>query len=301
MFKRFLIISGIIIAIVVALFAWAVISFRRHPIETFDKMGRMYLRMTGGERHEIQVPSGRLVYWTVGEGPTVFLIHGANDQAGRWTKSVAILKDSYRFVIPDMPGHGDSDPATGPIRMDMLVDAVGALKAKESPDEAMVLVGNSLGGWVSMLYALDHPGDVRQLVLEDSGGISVDYKGPSLLPTTREEARAAFEATIVRTPVPDFIVDDFLRYAPTSPVARMMDENFAAYVVDDRLPELNVPTTLIWGEGDKLADLEYAARLKSMIAGAELHTIANCGHIPHNECASEFSALLDEALKKGTN
>lgn len=298
MFKRFLIVGGILVAVVFLGVAWLFISFRRSPIEMFEKMGRLHLKMTGGEKHQVEAPSGTLVYWTVGEGPTVFLIHGANDQAGRWSKSVALLKGSYRFVIPDMPGHGESDPATGAIRMEMLVEAVGALKAKESPDQPVVLVGNSLGGWVSMLYTLDHPDDVRQLVLEDSGGISVDYDGPSLLPTTREEARAAFEATIVRTPVPDFIVDDFLEYAPTSPVARMMDEKFEDYVVDDRLAELNVPTTLIWGEGDKLADLEYAGRLKSMIAGAELHTIARCGHVPHNECATEFSALLDDSLKK---
>jgi len=298
MFKRFLIVGGILVAVVFLGVAWLFISFRRSPIEMFEKMGRLHLKMTGGEKHQVEAPSGTLVYWTVGEGPTVFLIHGANDQAGRWSKSVALLKGSYRFVIPDMPGHGESDPATGAIRMEMLVEAVGTLKAKESPDQPVVLVGNSLGGWVSMLYTLDHPDDVRQLVLEDSGGISVDYDGPSLLPTTREEARAAFEATIVRTPVPDFIVDDFLEYAPTSPVARMMDEKFEDYVVDDRLAELNVPTTLIWGEGDKLADLEYAGRLKSMIAGAELHTIARCGHVPHNECATEFSALLDDSLKK---
>jgi pimeloyl-ACP methyl ester carboxylesterase len=299
MFKRFLVIGGILCAIAFAIVAWGIVSFRSHPIASLEKMSRLSLRLGGGEKHEIEVPTGRLVYWTVGKGPTVFLIHGANDQAGLWSKSVARLKDSYRFVMPDMPGHGESDPATGPITFEMLLDALEALKAKESPGEPVVVVGNSLGGWVAMLYALEHPGDVRQLILENSGGITVDYKGPALVPTTREEARAAFDATLAReTPIPDFILDDFVRRAPTSQIARMLGQNFEAYVVDDRLGELAVPTTLIWGEDDQVADLDVARRLQSMIAGSELRTIVRCGHIPHNECPDDFAKLLDEALKK---
>lgn len=297
MFKRFLIIGGILCAVVLAVAGWGLISFRSHPIASLEKMSRLSLRLGGGEKHSIDTPSGTLVYWTVGKGPTVFLIHGANDQAGLWSKSVARLKDSYRFVMPDMPGHGESDPATGPIRFEMMLSAIEALKAKESPDAPVAMVGNSLGGWVAMLYALDHPGDVGRLVLENSGGITVDYKGPSLLPTNREEARAAFDATLGReTPIPDFIVDDFVRRVPTSQIARMADENFGAYVVDDRLGELSIPTTLIWGEADEVADLEVARRLQSMIQGSQLRTIVGCGHIPHNECPDDFAKLLDEAL-----
>lgn len=299
MFKRFLVIGGTLCAIVLGLVAWGIVSFRSHPIASLEKMSRLSLRLGGGERNEVEAPSGRLVYWTVGKGPTVFLIHGANDQAGLWSKSVARLKDSYRFVMPDMPGHGESDPATGPITFAMMLDGLEALKAKESPEEPVVLVGNSLGGWVAMLYALDHAADVRQLILENSGGITVDYKGPPMLPTTREEARATFDAILAReTPIPDFILDDFVRRTPTSQIARMAGEDFAAYVVDDRLGDLAIPTTLIWGEEDEVADLELARRLQSMIEGSELHTIVRCGHIPHNECPDDFAKLLDAALSK---
>jgi 2-hydroxy-6-oxonona-2,4-dienedioate hydrolase len=295
--KRFLIIGGILCAVAVAVVAWGIVSFRREPIASLEKMSRLSLRLGGAEKHVLDTPGGRLVYWTRGEGPVVFLIHGANDQAGLWSKSVARVGGSHRFVMPDMPGHGESDPATGPIRFEMMLAALEALKAKESPDQPVAMVGNSLGGWIALLYALDHPGDVRQIVLENSGGISVDYQGPSLLPTTREEARAAVEATVARAAaVPEFILDDFVRRAPTSQIARMADEDFASRVVDDRLGEISVPTTLIWGEEDKVAPVEYAKRMQAMIPGAELRTIVRCGHVPHNECPDEFAKLLSEAL-----
>jgi pimeloyl-ACP methyl ester carboxylesterase len=200
--------------------------------------------------------------------------------------------------MPDMPGHGESEPASGPIRFEMMLDAIEALKAKESPDAPVAIVGNSLGGWVAMIYTLEHPGDVRQLILENAGGISVDYKGPSFLPASREEARAIIDATLAReTPVPDFILDDLVRRAPTSQIARMADENFASYLLDERLGEIGVPTTLIWGEEDEVTDLELAGRMQSLIPEAELRTIVRCGHIPHNECPDDFAKLLDEALK----
>ncbi len=297
MLKRFLIIAAVIVAVLVAIVIYVVATFRARPLESLAKMSRLSMRMSGGEKQSFETPSGTLVYWTIGEGPTVLLIHGANDQAGLWAKSAARLKDSYRFVIPDLPGHGESEPATGPIRFEMMLDAIEALKEKESPDGPVALVGNSLGGWVSLLYALEHPGDVRQLVLEDAGGISYDYKGPALVATNREEARAAFDAVLSReTPIPDFILDDFVRRGPTSQIARMSDENFDAYILDERLSEIAVPVTLIWGEDDEILTLEFARQMQSMIADAELDTIVSCGHIPHNECPDDFSKLLDEAL-----
>lgn len=297
MLKRLLITAAILGAALFAIVAWMVVSFRREPIASLEKMSRLSLRLGGAEKHAIDTPNGRLVYWTRGEGPVVFLVHGANDQAGLWSKSVARLEGSYRLVMPDMPGHGESDPGEGPIRFEMMLDALEALKEKESPDDPVALVGNSLGGWIALLYALDHPSHVRQIVLENSGGISVDYKGPSLVPTTREEARAVVEATVARAAaVPDFILDDLVRRAPTSQIARMAGEDVASWVVDDRVGAIAVPTTLIWGEEDKVAPVEYARRVQSMIPGAELRTIARCGHIPHNECPDDFATLLSEAL-----
>lgn len=301
MFKRFLIIGLVLIGAFVTLALWGVVAFRSQPIEALEKMTRLSLRMGGGERQTVNTDDGTLVYFTVGEGQTVFLLHGANDQAGRWAKSVAKLKDKYRFVIPDLPGHGDSDPATGPLRFSMMLHAVEVLKKTESPEDAVVIVGNSMGGWVALLYTLEHPDDVRQLVLEDSGGISLEGTELGLVPTTRDEARVAFDKVLAtETPIPNFILDDFVRRAPTSQVARMSDEDFDALVLDDRLQDVVVPTTLIWGEEDELLNLEFAKRMQSMIPGAELRTIALCGHIPHNECPGDFSELLDEALQEGS-
>lgn len=269
------------------------------PIELLREMSRSALAATGAVKQEIEAPSGRLVYWTAGSGPTVVLLHGTNDQAGLWWQVVRDLSKRYRFVIPDMPGHGQSDPADGPLDLGMMLEAVETLAKQESPEEPFVLVGNSMGGWVALLYALDHPERLSRLVLESAGGISLDpdFEPPALVPRTREEARIAFDAAIGPDGlVPDSVLDDFVRRAPSSEAARMLEAGYEAYILDDRIGDVRVPTTLIWGDADGVLPLSFGRRMEEMIPGSVLHAIPGCGHITHNECAKAFVAFLEESL-----
>lgn len=271
--------------------------FHREPLATLEAWSRFSLGRAGAEQRTLTAPSGALRYFVAGEGRPVLLLHGANDQAGLWAKTVKPLRGQYRFIVPDLPGHGESAPATGPLDLSMMLAAVEALADREAGNEPLTIVGNSMGGWIALLYAEKHPDRVRALVLENSGGLSApDYSGPTLLPKTRMEARAAFNATFARTPIPDSIVDDFVRRAPRSPAARMSATDFGAHLLDARLGAIRAPVTLIWGESDGILPLDYARRMKDAIPGAQLRTIPRCGHVPHGECSEEFVAILREAL-----
>lgn len=298
MLRKILIGVVVLILAVAAAFIWFIARFRSQPMATLETMSRVSLRFYGADRHEIDGPGGRLVYFTAGEGPTVVLIHGVGDQAGLWGRTVARLKDDYRFVILDLPGHGESAPSTGPLDFPMMLEAIDRVAKVESGGERVALAGNSLGGWLAALYATEHPERVRALVLENAGGLSWQYTGPSLLPKTRAEARELFNATIVRTPIPDYIVDDFVRRVPASPAARMAGADFGRWLLDARLASLSMPVSLIWGESDKVTPLDYARKMQGAIPGSTLKTIPRCGHIPHNECPDEFAAALREALAR---
>ena len=261
-------------------------------------MSRAGLKNSGAEQLSIEGPDGTIVYWSAGEGPVVVLVHGTNDQAGLWWRTVAALKNQYKVVAIDMPGHGESGPSEGPLDMKIMQEAVAAIVDTVSPDEPVILVGNSMGGWASLLYALDNPGRVRQLVLESSGGISLETRPTvTLIPTTIEEARAAFDAALGPDGlIPDPVLEDFVRRAPTSPAARFAERSWDEFLLDERLGDLDVPVTLIWGEQDGILPLSYAERMQSMIDGATLTVIPGCGHIPHNECADKFIEALNANL-----
>lgn len=272
-----------------------VLWVRRYPFEIFAFFTCRALRKSGLQRKTRR----GIVYWSGGRGSeTLVLVHGVNDQAGTWAPVVPSLIDRYRLLIPDLPGHGESDPSTGPLTMQQVADGFADLLAAETGDQPVLLVGNSMGGWVALLYSLQHPDKVKKLVLEDASGMRWDISAVPLVPQNREQAALGMRLVLgPKAPLPpDYVLDAMVRRAASAPMIRLMQSGLAQYVVDNRLGDLQAPVTMIWGDGDGLLPLQYAETLKSRIANAKLHIIHDCGHIPHRQKPERFVSILREAI-----
>ena len=285
--------------LVVGAFLVTVLYARRHPLEAFVKMTRRGLTRAGMTRRTLDVDGNRIVYFAGGNGArTLVLVHGVNDQAGSWVSVVSPLMKEFRVVAIDLPGHGDSAPATGPLPMPMMVNALGAIIERESPKTAVAVVGNSMGGWVSMLYAANHPTRVSHLVLEDASGMSWDVSNVPMFPKTRDEAVKLLRMVHgPHTPIADYLVDAVLKNAAAMPQARVLEAGIIFAIVDTRLRDLTMPVTLIWGAHDGLLPIAYAEALRARIADSTLYVINDAAHIPHRQAPVEFTRLLREALQ----
>lgn len=275
-------------------------SFLLRPFWYFERLGKLALQAAGLERAELAGPRGRLAYWHGGSGPTALLLHGANDQAGAWSLVAKPLAARHRLVVPDLPGHGESEPREGPLSVTDLAAGVDQLVAAESARGPVTLVGNSLGGWLALLAAFRAPERVHHVVLVNGAAIRAEPGAAiNLLPSTRDEARQAVEAlTAPGSPaVPAFVLDDIVRRAPGSPMARMMQAPVdEALFVDGRLGELSVPVTLLWGDADRLMPPSYAENVRGRLRAARLEIVKHCGHVPQRECPDRLLPLLERAL-----
>ncbi|MEA2164244.1 MAG: hypothetical protein QOK37_2371 [Thermoanaerobaculia bacterium] len=280
-------------------FGCATMYARRHPLEAFVKLTRRGLVRAGMDQRTVDVDGNRVVYFAGGSGArTIVLIHGVNDQAGTWVAVVPALMKGARVIAIDLPGHGDSAPATGPLPMPLMVKAVASIIDRESPDAPVVLAGNSMGGWVSMLYAADHPTRVTNLVLEDASGMVWDMSHVNLFPKNREEAIKVLRLVHgPDTPIADYLVDALLKNASKMPQARVIQAGLIGFLIDPRLKDLTMPVTMIWGAHDGLLPVAYAETLHSRIAGSTLHIIDKAAHIPHRQGPKEFVRLMQEALR----
>ena len=117
----------------------------------------------------------KINYAKAGAGPAVLLLHGLGTSSVTWWRNIEAFADAgYTVLAPDLPGHGDSDKP-GHLGYDPVAGArlihefLGALDV-----ERVSLVGNSAGGLVAGLFALDHPRQVERLVLVSSGGLGRD-------------------------------------------------------------------------------------------------------------------------------
>jgi pimeloyl-ACP methyl ester carboxylesterase len=249
----------------------------------FVRMTRAALAAAGFMRKELD----GTVYWEAGAGDTMVLIHGANDQAGTWFTVAPALAQMHRVVVPDLAGHGESAPKDGPIPISLIV---ARLQAVIGDAENITLAGNSLGGWIALLYTFEHPSQIARLVLEDSGGLSRPLAMP-LVAHTREEALPILRA--VHGPhyqPPDWVIDALVERASGSPMIRLTE--LPEHDIESRLSEINTPTTLIWGANDGVLPLSYAHALQQAIPKATLQIIEGAAHIPHMQQPERFLQCL---------
>ena len=288
--------AALVILLVVAsalLFLW------KRPLTVYALMNSRALASAGFSRSDVPCSLGPQSAWTAGSGQTLVLLHGAGDSAGTWSSVVKPLAPRYRIVIPDLAGHGRSAPRVGPISVGQVLEGLEAIM-QQGPQDPAVIVGNSLGAWVALLYARQHPERVARLVLVNGGALAGDRPDLSLTPKTREEAAALM--TQLRDaraqPIPGFVLDDVVRQAQTGPLARLAQTagEMGQYLLDGKLGEIKAPVDLVWGESDRLFPLAYARRMMVQLPAARLTTIPGCGHVPPQECPSRFGSALSDVL-----
>ena len=288
-----------VVLIVLVLTALAGYIYKR-PLSVYAWFNRRLLKDAGLVELTAASSIGPQTYWTGGNGPTLVLLHGAGDSAGTWARVADRLGRRYRLVLPDLAGHGTSASPAGPLSVGQILSGLEAVM-NQAPRDPAIIVGNSLGAWVGLLYARAHPERVGRLVLVNGGAIKGDRPDLSLMPKSRAEAAALM--TQLRDasadPIPGYVLDDVVRESNTGPIARLAETaaQMDQYVLDGRLNEIITPVDLIWGESDKLFPVGYARRMMAGLRASRLTTLPTCGHVPHQECPSRFEAALADVLQ----
>jgi pimeloyl-ACP methyl ester carboxylesterase len=244
---------------------------------------------------------GRVRYYAGGSsgGTPLVLVHGLGGWAGNWRAVAPALAAGYRVLVPELPGHGGSEPLRGARTLDPFADAVlDVLEHEEALPAAWV--GHSLGALVGVHAALRRPGMVRGLVLAAAPGITSSTRVAELTLTAlgilrpgrlvgRHSSRASRSPQFRRVALGSWAVADPVGLTPElaqafldgPPQNRDTLTAGRALVASDprqRLDRVTCPCVCLWGANDTwvpLADgMEYARRLR-----APLRAIADCGHL----------------------
>ncbi len=289
----------IVIVLVVALVVSGALVFYLRPIAVISAWRRHDLVKRGFVKGTIDSPVGAQTVFTAGSGPALLFLHGAGDDAGTWKEVAPKFTARYHVVLVDLAGHGDSAPASGPLKMKAMLDGLDAVVAKQ--DGPVIVVGNSLGAWLAMLYATQHPERITWVVAVDGGPLKGDRADLAKLPENREEARKIWDAILdPGSPrLPDFLLDDVVRQSHKGAIGRMdradMEQHLAT---EESLHNFPVPVDVIWGKEDRLVTVEYANRMVEALRlpHARMAFLARCGHIPQQECPMRFSQELQGSL-----
>jgi abhydrolase domain-containing protein 6 len=241
------------------------------------------------------------------------LLHGFSDNKDSFVDVARVLTRTRRVVLPDLPGFAEaSQPLdhryTIPGIAEPLIDAL-----RELAPAGAHLVGNSLGGAIAAYLGLEHPRWVRSLTLIGAAG--VDMPVPSAMQRHIEGGHNPFA---VRG---EDELHGFLRFLLErrpwlpGPVARAMarelvarramNEKILAELVEDgldlteRLPGIEVPTLVLWGDRDRLIDLSAGRVYHGAIPRARLVVLHGIGHCPQVEAPRATARRILEIVAAG--
>ena len=266
----------------------------------------------------VTVDGMQIRYRDEGEGSLVVFVHGIGRSLEDWNEQYALLAGrGYRVISLDLPGFGESDALSVPYSLPAFARALDAFLGALGITEPAHMVGNSLGGAVSMRLAVDAPHRVRSLVLVDSAGfgrevalpvrlMSVRPIGKVLLGKPSLDATRRLELSLFHNP--EFVTDErvqlaygltsqphstevFLNTAAVLGTIRGAREEWRRELIDG-LTARPVPTLVVWGEQDKIFPVEQLAAAGTLLPHARTHAFPNTGHFPQIERAEDFADLI---------
>jgi len=271
--------------------ALAVRVYRR-PWETMVEASRVGMSLLGIHEENIDVGGLTMHCYCAGEhGEPVVLLHGLGNSAEVWAILMWLLGKQYRVYAPDLLGFGKTplaaegtNIATHALYVERLISTLGY--------EHVTLVGNSLGGWIGIRVALDHPERVERLYLLDSAGLR---REPMDIPFSadRTSAQRVFEQMWgFSLPLPGFAWDAMVRNAQTPAYAGFLQNYDPQEELDEVLGQLQIPTTIIWGERDRLLPIVCAYDFHAGIADSELVLLPRAGHLPQLQAPLQVARII---------
>ena len=269
--------------------------------------------------HGEKIGGHRVNVLDIGAGdatPAVF-IHGLSGCWQNFLENIPRVAQSRRVVALDLPGFGDSEQPSERITIPYYARIVQQVCDRLDIERATV-VGNSMGGFIAAELTIQQPVRVERLVLISAAGISSSnvYRMPTLTVgrigaavmanevvdhrriATRPRARQLALGLVVRHPrllAPDLAYEGLLRGANKPgffPALRASIE----YDYRERLPEIEAPTLIVWGEDDSVLSVKDADEYERLIPTTKKLLMRDTGHVPQIERPEAFNGELLEFL-----
>jgi pimeloyl-ACP methyl ester carboxylesterase len=266
----------------------------------------------------IELPGATVNYAEIGEGEPVIFVHGLAGCWQNWLENLPHLGRTHRAIALDLPGFGASAMPSWPIDMPAYGRLIHDFCEKLSIDRVAALIGNSMGGFAATEAVIEQPSRFDRLVLASAAGVSfAERQGRRDVALTR-----MFEATIPHLAGPrrtwlarprgrQLAFGSILNY-PNRIRPELLQEQIdpsirspgfadaalaiSGYDTRHRLPEIEIPTLIVWGLKDRIVPVEAGIGYHRMIPDSRLELFERTGHLPQLERPARFNALLDQFL-----
>ena len=284
-------------------------------------MNSIHTDLLGTETRYYQTPNFRTRVLETGSGVPLLLMHGGGGHAETWSRNLNRLAAASRPLAFDFIWHGLSSKPKFRVGNWLrqfteqtleLLDAIGAKKA--------IFEGESLGGWICMDLAINHPDRVEKIILNTAWGMKIPGKSGAadyaalreaslnaLMNPTPELIRKRLDWLMPLGGVTDELVQlrlalwsrEDTRIALKEYYERLFSPECDALLFDDAaLARITAPTLLLWTEKNPIAGPDEALRLQKIIKGSEVYVIKGAAHWPQWERPEEHDREVLRFIRK---
>lgn len=261
----------------------------------------------------LNIDEFKIHYTQAGQGEPVVLIHGSCAWMYSFRHNMPALAKKFSVYALDMPGNGYTVPICNDPEYDLNMMSKALLNFLDNKQiKKASLVGHSSGGGWILHFAGLYPERVKKLVLIDSNGFDISEKLVFRLfyiPVIGELFSKFFTYSDVKQGCEDgfynkSLVTDKVVQETMTPLT-FSNNRRAQYlsirnqdwgITELAMPQIKIPTLVIWGEYDQYLDVSLANRFKKTMPNAEVVIIDKCGHSAHEEHPGKVNKLISDFL-----
>ena len=253
-------------------------------------------------RKEADIKGCKIAYdYTPGEGVPVVLMHGWGCRASTLESVAKTVRELGRPIINvDFPGFGDSTEPDDIWGVEQYTEAMEQLLRLENVGSDAVLLGHSFGGRVGIVYASRNP--LGKLILVDSAGVKPKRNFKYYLKVYTFKAKKQLLKLVLGKQKAEKYLDRLRAkagssdYRNSTPKMRAIMSRVVNEDLCHLMPQIKVPTLLVWGSADTATPISDAKKMERLIPGAGLVEFEGAGHYSFLDRPGQFAAVLKSFL-----
>lgn len=275
------------------------------------------------QEKEITHKHKKIFYRTIGEGPVVVLLHGVPFDDSLWSNQFNAFPD-HKLIIPDLPGSGRSEmiedmsmEGMAECVKDIIVHETASLFFKSGEPHSVVVIGHSMGGYITLALVEKHPELLNGFGLFHSTAYEDSSERKEGRKKTIELIKNKGASEFVRTSIPNLfapstkqthpeIIDEQISNASAFSAEALVAYQAAMMERKDRrdvLKNTSVPVLFVLGKYDNAVPLKDGLEQSSMPDNSLVEILENSGHAGMKEEPQKTNQVLLEflALQKASH
>jgi pimeloyl-ACP methyl ester carboxylesterase len=252
-----------------------------------------------------------LVYEIKGKGTAVMLVHGFTEDRRIWDPLLSGIENKYQWIIPDLPGSGDSAYNGSLNRLSDFADLITDILENENIHE-IILIGHSMGGYISLAFAEKYPDKIRALGLFHSSSYPDSQEKKESRDKNIRFIQHHEPSLFVEQSIPGLFSDSFKAEHPEE-IRKLVDryanfkrESLVQYLdaMKNRpattgvLVSIAKPVLFIMGEEDKAVPIKDSLEQCHLPRISYIHILTHTAHMGMIESTNQCQTIIDRFLQQ---